>query len=131
VFTKTCAQCHTLFDTGGKIGPELTGAQRENLDYVLSNVLDPSAVMANEYRMQLLQTSDGRVLTGIVKQEDEAGLTLQTATEQVMIPKAEIEVRQTTDASMMPDGLLNELSLEEVRALVAYLRSKQQVPAAQ
>jgi len=130
VFTKTCATCHTLFDTGGRIGPELTGAQRENLDYVLSNVLDPSAVMANEYRMQLVQTADGRVLTGIVKLEDEAGLTLQTATEQVMIPKDEIEVRQTTDTSMMPDGLLNELSLDDVRALVAYLRSKQQVPLA-
>jgi putative heme-binding domain-containing protein len=131
VFTKTCATCHTLFDAGGKIGPELTGAQRENLDYVLSNVLDPSAVMANEYRMQLIQTADGRVLTGIVKMESEAGLTLQTATEQVMIPKEEIEVRQTTDASMMPDGLLNELSLDDVRALVAYLRSKQQVPLAE
>jgi putative heme-binding domain-containing protein len=86
--------------------------------------------MANEYRMQLVQTADGRVLTGIVKLEDEAGLTLQTATEQVMIPKDEIEVRQTTDTSMMPDGLLNELSLDDVRALVAYLRSKQQVPLA-
>ncbi len=128
VFVKTCAQCHTLFDAGGRIGPELTGAQRDNLDYVLSNVLDPSAVMANEYRMQLIQTADGRVLTGIVKSEDEAGLTLQTATEQVMIPQEEIEVRQTTDASMMPDGLLNEMSLDDVRALVAYLRSKQQVP---
>jgi len=131
VFTKTCATCHTLFDAGGRIGPELTGAQRENLDYVLSNVLDPSAVMANEYRMQLIQTADGRVLTGIVKLEDDAGLTLQTATEQVMIPKEEIEVRQTTDASMMPEGLLNELSLDDVRALVAYLRSKQQVPLAE
>lgn len=131
VFAKTCAQCHTLFDAGGKIGPELTGAQRENLDYVLSNVLDPSAVMANEYRMQLIQTADGRVLTGIIKLEDEAGLTLQTATEQVMIPKDEIEVRQTTDASMMPDGLLNELNFDDVRALVAYLRSKQQVPLAE
>jgi putative heme-binding domain-containing protein len=131
VFAKTCAQCHTLFDAGGRIGPELTGAQRENLDYVLSNVLDPSAVMANEYRMQLIQTADGRVLTGIVKQEDGAGLTLQTATEQVMIPKDEIDVRQTTDASMMPDGLLNELSLDDVRALMAYLRSKRQVPLAE
>lgn len=131
VFAKTCAQCHTLFDAGGRIGPELTGAQRENLDYVLSNVLDPSAVMANEYRMQLIQTADGRVLTGIVKLEDEAGLTLQTATEQVMIPKDEIEVRQATEASMMPDGLLNELSMDDVRALVAYLRSKQQVPLAE
>ncbi len=50
VFVKTCAQCHTLFGSGGKIGPELTGSNRANLEYLLSNVLDPSAVMAKEYQ---------------------------------------------------------------------------------
>jgi putative heme-binding domain-containing protein len=127
VFAKTCAACHTLFDAGGRIGPELTGSQRDNLDYILSNVLDPSAVMANEYRMQLIQTADGRVLSGIVKAEDAAGVTLQTATEQVAIPKDEIEVRQTTTSSMMPDGLLTPLSTQEVQDLVAYLRGAKQV----
>jgi putative membrane-bound dehydrogenase-like protein len=127
VFAKTCATCHTLFDAGGRIGPELTGSQRDNLDYILSNVLDPSAVMANEYRMQLIQTADGRVLSGIVKAEDAAGVTLQTATEQVALPKDEIEVRQTTANSMMPDGLLAQLTPQEVRDLVAYLRGANQV----
>jgi putative heme-binding domain-containing protein len=127
VFAKTCATCHTLFDAGGRIGPELTGSQRDNLDYILSNVLDPSAVMANEYRMQLIQTADGRVLNGIVKAEDAAGVTLQTATEQVVVPKDEIEVRQTTPNSMMPDGLLAQLTPQEVRDLVAYLRGAKQV----
>lgn len=83
--------------------------------------------MANEYRMQLIQTADGRVLSGIVKSEDAAGVTLQTATEQLVIPKDEIEVRQTTDSSMMPDGLLATLSSQEIRDLVAYLRSPAQV----
>ncbi len=128
VFAKTCGTCHTLFDAGGRIGPELTGAQRDNLDYVLSNVLDPSAVMANEYRMQLIQTADGRVLSGIVKAEDDTGVTLQTAIEAVVIPKDEIDLRRTTPNSMMPEGLLAKLPLEDVRDLVAYLRSSKQVP---
>jgi putative membrane-bound dehydrogenase-like protein len=128
VFAKTCAACHTLFDAGGKIGPELTGSQRNNLDYVLSNVLDPSAVLAKDYQMHLIQTNDGRVLSGIIKSEDDNAITVQTATELVVVPKGEIEMRQETANSMMPDGLLLSLSPDEVRDLVGYLASPSQVP---
>ena len=67
MFAKTCQQCHTLFGAGGKIGPELTGSNRANLDYLLSNILDPSAVMAKEYQPSVIVTADGRVVTGIVQ----------------------------------------------------------------
>jgi putative heme-binding domain-containing protein len=130
VFAKTCAACHTLFDAGGKIGPELTGSQRANLDYVLTNVLDPSAVVAKDYQMALIQTTDGRVLSGIIKREDDNSVTVQTATELVVVPKNEVESRQATANSMMPDGLLLSLSLIEVRDLVAYLASPTQTPLA-
>ncbi len=128
VFAKTCAACHTLFDAGGKIGPELTGSQRNNLDYVLSNVLDPSAVLAKDYQMHLIQTNDGRVLSGIIKSEDDNAINVQTATELVVVPKSEIETRKETANSMMPDGLLPSLSADEVRDLVGYLASPGQVP---
>ena len=128
MFAKTCAACHTLFDAGGKIGPELTGSQRRNLDYVLSNVLDPSAVLAKDYQMHLIQTGDGRVLSGIIKSEDDNAISVQTATELVVVPKSEIETRQETANSMMPDGLLPSLSADEVRDLVSYLASPSQVP---
>lgn len=131
VFARTCAACHTLFDAGGKIGPELTGAQRSNLDYVLSNALDPSAVVARDYQMTLVQTSDGRVLSGIIKREDDFSLEVQSATELVVVPKGEIESRQSTSSSMMPEGLLLSLSSDEVRDLVAYLASPHQVPLPQ
>jgi putative membrane-bound dehydrogenase-like protein len=64
VFAKTCQQCHTLFAIGGKTGPELTGSNRANLEYLLSNVLDPSAVMAQEYQPSGIVTTDGRGGTG-------------------------------------------------------------------
>jgi len=126
IFAKTCAACHTLFDAGGKIGPELTGSQRTNLDYVLSNVLDPSAIVARDYQMNLIQTTDGRVLSGIVKREDEHSVTVQTATESVLVPKDEVETRQATPNSMMPEGLLLSLKEDEIRDLVAYLGSSTQ-----
>jgi putative membrane-bound dehydrogenase-like protein len=128
IFVKTCSTCHTLFDAGGKIGPELTGSQRGNLDYVLSNVLDPSAVVAKDYQVSLIHTTDGRVVNGIIKREDETHLTVQAATELVMVPKNEIVTRQMTPNSMMPDGLLQSLNEDDVRDLVAYLGSPSQAP---
>src|SRR5262249_30622694 len=75
VFARTCASCHVLFGEGGKIGPELTGAQRGDLDYVLENLLDPSAVVGRDYQVTLVQTRDGRLITGIVTQENDQVLT--------------------------------------------------------
>ena len=80
--------------------------------------------------MALIQTTDGRVLSGIIKREDDNSVTVQTATELVVVPKNEVESRQATANSMMPDGLLLSLSLIEVRDLVAYLASPTQTPLA-
>jgi putative heme-binding domain-containing protein len=128
VYAQTCASCHRIFGEGGDVGPELTGSQRANLDYILENVLDPSAVVAKEYQVTVLETREGRVLTGIVKQETEKTVTLQTQNEKLTLPKNEIETRTTSPLSMMPEGLLEKLTNEEVRDLIAYLASPQQVP---
>jgi putative membrane-bound dehydrogenase-like protein len=128
VFAKTCASCHRLFGEGGDVGPELTGSQRANLDYVLENALDPSAVVAREYQVTIVETKDGRVISGIVKQETDRALTLRTQNESLVVPKNEIEGRTLSPTSMMPEGLLDALSKEEVRDLIAYLASPSQVP---
>ncbi len=128
LFDKTCAACHRLFDSGGKIGPDLTGSQRANLDYLLSNVLDPSAMVAKEYQLTVLQLADGRILSGIVLQENEHSVTVQTANEQIVVPRDEIELREPSEVSMMPDRLLNSVSDADMRDLVGYLASPQQVP---
>src|SRR5205823_14937314 len=119
---------HTLFDAGGKVGPELTGSNRRDLDYLLSNILDPSAVMAREYIPSVITTKAGRVVTGIVKDQTGNRLTLVTATETVVIPRDEVESNTPGDKSMMPDDLLKPLTDDEVRRLVAYLGSSRQVP---
>jgi putative membrane-bound dehydrogenase-like protein len=128
VFAKTCAQCHKLFGAGGMVGPELTGSNRADLEYLLSNVLDPSAVMAKEYQPTIVITEDGRVITGIVKAQDDQSLTLVTANETVVLPKSEIEAQEQSAKSMMPDDLLSPLTPADVKNLVAYLAGSQQVP---
>ena len=127
-YTKTCAACHTLFDAGGKVGPNLTGSQRASLDYVLENVIDPSAQVAKEYRVTIVDTKDGRTIEGIVTGETDNGLTLRTTTEDVSLPKAEIEKRRQSPLSMMPEGIFEAMTWEEQRDLLGYLASPKQVP---
>jgi putative heme-binding domain-containing protein len=128
LFARTCAACHVLFGEGGKIGPELTGAQRTNPEYLLTKVLDPNAVVARDYQMTVITTTKGRTLSGIVKEEDEKTLTLVMEKETLRLAKAEIDDRQATKLSLMPEGLLAKLSDEEVRDLIAYLAGSGQVP---
>jgi putative heme-binding domain-containing protein len=128
LFAKNCATCHRLFDAGEKIGPDLTGSQRKNLDYVLENVIDPSAVVGRDYQVTVVQTADGRVITGILVEENENALTLQTSNERIVVPQTEVENRKKSNVSLMPDDQLSRLSLEEIRDLVGYLGSDEQVP---
>jgi putative heme-binding domain-containing protein len=128
VFAKTCKQCHTLFDEGGKVGPEITGANRSDLDYLLTNIMDPSAVVGADYMATVIRTKNGRVLTGIIKQEDPNTITLATENDTIIIPTGDVDARKKSEISMMPEGLLQNLPFGEARDLIAYLMSPTQVP---
>jgi putative heme-binding domain-containing protein len=128
VYARTCGQCHVLFGSGGNVGPELTGSNRADLDYILTNVLDPSALVGKDYQATILGTTDGRTLTGIVKSEDPNTLTLVTANETLTLPKNDIEERKLTELSLMPEDQWKNLTDHEIRSLVAYLASPGQVP---
>jgi putative heme-binding domain-containing protein len=128
VFSKTCQQCHTLFDTGGKVGPDLTGSNRGDLGYILQNMVDPNAVIPNDYRTSTVEMKDERVLTGIIKQQDDKALTIATANETLIVPRNEVSKIQNSEISMMPEGLLANLSDQEVRDLIYYLGRPGQVP---
>ena len=121
VFNKVCVQCHTLFDTGGKVGPELTGANRGDLDYLLENMVDPNAVIPNEYRASNLELKDGRSLTGIIKQQDDKTLTVATANETLTLARGDVDSIALSQLSMMPEGLLEPLTDTELRDLIYYL----------
>jgi len=130
VFDRHCASCHRLFDAGHSIGPELTGSQRTNLDYVLENLVDPSAIVPTQYRVTNVVTADGRLVAGIIAEENDRVLVIQTAGERVILDKSDVEERETSGVSMMPEGLAERLSAAELQALVAYLASPEQVSPA-
>jgi putative membrane-bound dehydrogenase-like protein len=128
MFAKTCQQCHTLYGVGGKVGPDITGSNRADLNYLLENILDPSAVIPNDYKATLITLKAGRVVTGIVRGETPDALTVVTANETLTIPVKEIDSRKISDVSMMPEDVLKPLDETQVRALVAYLRNPTQTP---
>jgi putative membrane-bound dehydrogenase-like protein len=128
LFEKTCAVCHRLYGEGKSIGPDLTGSGRGNLDYLLENVVDPSAIVPADYQVSNLELKDDRSLTGIVVARNERTIELQMQNERLTIDRSEIKELQQGTLSLMPEGLLETLHDDEIRDLIAYLMHPQQVP---
>jgi putative heme-binding domain-containing protein len=128
VFNVACAACHTLYSEGGKVGPDLTGGGRDNLDYLLENIVDPSAVVTADFRMSVVELKDGRVLNGLIPAKTERTLTLKTMTETLTVERGEIAGVRESAVSLMPEGLLEALPAEQARNLIAYLMHMSQVP---
>ena len=129
IFQRTCAACHKLHGSGGNIGPDITGANRSSIDYLLGNILTPSAEIQDAYRMHIIVTNDGRVWSGIPAGENKRTVQLRVANreEPVTVNKSEIESRDVAPVSMMPAGQLNTMTDQEVLNLVRYLQTQRQV----
>ena len=129
VFLRTCGACHTMYGEGGHIGPDLTGSNRGNLEYLLSNVINPNGDVPDAYRMVVVTTRDGRTFSGNVVSETDQQLTLRVVgREDPVIRKSDIQSRETTSVSMMPPGLFDGLTDREIIDLVAYLRTAVKTP---
>lgn len=120
-FRQLCAPCHRLYGTGGEIGPDLTGSGRSNLDYLLENVMDPNAVVPAGFRLTTAMLKDGRSISGILRDETVRTLTLQAPGQSQVVDRAEVQGLETSNQSMMPEGLLEGLSFEAARNLLAFL----------
>ncbi|MBK8092935.1 MAG: c-type cytochrome [Verrucomicrobiaceae bacterium] len=127
MFTAACSACHKMYGQGGAIGPELTGSDRRNLKYLLENILDPNAVVPADYRVSVFHLADGRTLTGVIPEQTERTVTIQTPAERLTIERKQITQQEQLTASLMPEGLLAALGEENVRHLIAYLMGNEQV----
>ncbi|MCC9644917.1 c-type cytochrome [Rhodopirellula sp. JC740] len=130
LFEKSCSACHRMFGSGGQVGPDLTGAQRSDLGYLLHNIIDPDAVVGADYRATKIVTVDGRLLVGLVTQRTRQSVTIVAADQTWVLAKDDIEMEAATDQSPMPSGLLQPYSEDQVADLMAYLQSPTQVEAA-
>jgi putative membrane-bound dehydrogenase-like protein len=124
LFKKTCAVCHTLFGEGTKLGPDLTGADRKNREWLLSNIVDPSAVIRPEFLAYVVNTTDGRTLTGLVVESTPSAVTLvNEKNERTIVPRDKIEEMKASPVSLMPEKILDPFDDQTIRDLFAYLQS--------
>jgi putative membrane-bound dehydrogenase-like protein len=123
LFLKTCSSCHVLFGEGRLVGPDLTGGNRQNLAYLLENLVDPSATVPADFKMSIVTIVDGRVLNGVVLDSPGKTLVLKTKDEDLIIDREEIEKIRPSELSLMPDGLLDALPEDQVRDLIGYVMS--------
>jgi putative heme-binding domain-containing protein len=125
VFKESCATCHKLYGEGGDTGPELTGYERTNLEFMLPSIVDPSAAIREEFTNFAVFTVDGRTLTGLIQDQNNRTVTLRSVDNQTtLVNRDKIEELKALPVSLMPDGLLTKLSDEQVRDLFAYLMSR-------
>jgi len=127
IYQNLCGKCHKLYGEGQAIGPDLTGSNRNDLDYLVENVIDPSAVVSKDYRVSLIRMDDGRVINGVIVSRNERTLQLQTQTERMVIDRDEVEEIKLTTQSPMPEGQLENLTDAQVRDLFGYLMHPVQV----
>jgi putative membrane-bound dehydrogenase-like protein len=136
LFTKHCAACHALHGEGGKVGPDLTTADRKNRMYLLANIVDPSGYIRPEYVTYSVLTKDDRKLSGIATDTAGESVTLvNVVNDQVVkttVAKADIAEMTPSAVSLMPEKLLDAITEGQVADLFAYLASdapKKDTPA--
>ncbi len=120
-----CSKCHRVRGEGGAVGPDLSDiGGKYDCPQLIESVLEPSRQIVEGYRPTVLATTDGRVLTGIVKEESAAGVTLVDAEgKRWVVPAGEIDRRHLGDTSLMPEGLAWAISPQEFADLIAYLET--------
>ncbi len=124
-----CGSCHRLFDKGRSVGPELTGYERDNLEFLLPAIIDPSLGVREEFELVsvTLRRSTGdtesTVLTGFISGLDANSLTLRDLVgNENTIAKRDIAGQERSRLSAMPEGLLDSLSEQQLRDLFAFLQ---------
>ncbi len=123
LFKKHCAACHQLFGEGQKVGPDLTTANRQDRDFLLISLVDPSSVIRKEFVSVIVQTKNGRVLTGLPIARDDAAITLvDSKGEPQVIASGEIDELHDSPTSLMPEDLYRQLKPQDLRDLFSYLQ---------
>ena len=124
IFKKHCASCHQLFGEGAKVGPDLTTANRMDRDFLLISLVDPNSVIRKEYVSVVIQTTVGRVLTGLPVARTDSTLTLvDSKGDKQDVATSEIDQLHESPVSLMPDNLYHQFTPQQLRDLFAYLQS--------
>lgn len=121
-FQKLCAQCHKIYGAGQEVGPDITANGRASFDQLLSNVFDPSLVIGASYQARTVETEDGRVLSGLLAEENEQRVVLKLQGGKVeVVPRDQVFSIRVSPLSLMPEGIEKQYSQQELLDLIAFL----------
>jgi len=136
LFTKlACASCHKLGPEGASFGPELTevfSQYHNDHQEVLQQILEPSLVISNRYRNFQFELRNGDEASGLIVKDEGDLLTVQSGASTALIQtlkKADVKSQQPQRSSLMPSGLLNQLTPDEILDLLAFVKAGGKVPA--
>ncbi|MCE7070817.1 HEAT repeat domain-containing protein [Dyadobacter sp. CY327] len=123
VFEKACSACHTYAGQGGKVGPDLTGVRNQPADALLLHILVPNYEVYPAYQAISVETNDGRSFSGWLMAETDNSLTLKTAFgTQESILRKNIKSLTNSGLSLMPEGLEQTMTKDELAQLIAFLK---------
>ncbi|QEH33769.1 hypothetical protein OJF2_22980 [Aquisphaera giovannonii] len=126
VYLGLCGKCHVLFGEGGHVGPDLTSYGRNDLPNLLRNIVDPDAEIREGYQTVQVATKDGRILSGLLTEQDPQSLVLRGADgRDIAVRREDVEEIRGSRHSLMPEGILKPLDDAQIRDLLSYLRSSQ------
>ena len=132
IFSQVCAACHQLFDQGTHIGPDLTGYDRSNREFLVTAIVDPNLGVREEYELTTItlrpvsEGTEATIVSGFVRSLTDTQLTLQDLTNQTTtLATRDIVKKENAPTSLMPAGLLENLSESQIQNLFAYLQSAQ------
>ena len=124
-YSRLCGACHQLFGQGGSLGPDLTGYDRKNLNYLILNIVDPSIDIREGYVNYKLVTTNDRTLSGVLTQRSDQMVTIRSfAGDETSIPADQIKELQAQTISLMPERLIDGLTDQEIVDLFGYIMSE-------
>ncbi len=123
VFERECSKCHLARAERGRVGPDLSGVNNHDRETLLTAILDPSAAIESRYTNYLIETADGRLYDGLVAAETSATVTLRGEQEDVTLLRSEIHEMRASRVSLMPEGLEDAMSRQEIADVIAYLQA--------
>jgi putative heme-binding domain-containing protein len=127
VFGRSCSNCHRLGGEGHEVGPDLEAVRHQAPEQILTSILDPNREVSPNYLEYMVTTRDGRTTSGVIVAETVTGVTLRRAggAEETVL-RRDIEEMAGTNRSLMPEGLEQSVSVQEMADLLAFLLDKRQ-----
>lgn len=125
-FAASCATCHQFGEFGGAIGPNLSSVGRNlSTKGLLEDIITPSTVISSQYNSSEVKLKNGETVTGLAVEEEEYVKIYSRDPDEApeIYPSDQVDSIEPVEVSQMPPGLVNTLNADELRDLIAYLKS--------